>query len=146
MTIKYVQRTGELFGPDGQLMCVGYSGKDDGDGIVEPGEGKNDPSKQTERGVGPLPVGDYAIGPPFTHPRIGEYILRLEPMEGTQMFGRSGFLIHGGNPAGGASEGCIVVPRLVRERIWQSGDRHLLVVAEPTTPAVPGWRDAGATA
>lgn len=145
MTHRYTQRTGEWHGPARDLMGVGYAGWDDGDGVVEPGEGKNDPSKQTERGIGPVPVGDYVIGRPFNHPTIGEFVMRLEPMDGTETFGRSGFLIHGGNPKGGSSQGCIVLPRLVRERIWQTGDRHLRVVAEPSAPAVPGWRDAGAT-
>lgn len=128
----YHQRTGKLEHPLIGLLAVGYAGYDDGDGIPEPDEGKNDPSKQAVQNVGPVPVGDYTIGEPFstdTRP----FAMRLNPKPGTNTFGRSGFLIHGdgyGKAAGTKSHGCIVVPRIVRWAIWGSGDRDLRVVAE----------------
>jgi hypothetical protein len=47
------------------------------------------------------------------------------------MFGRSGFLMHGDNIRlpGTASEGCIILPRDLREAIWNSADHTLEVIA-----------------
>jgi hypothetical protein len=56
--------------------------------------------------------------------------MRLEPDDHTYVCGRNGFLIHGDNASGVASSGCIVVPLLVRQRIAQSLDNALTVVAE----------------
>lgn len=129
---RYVIRTGALY-RDGKLVTHGYSGLDDGDGIPEPGEGKNDPAAQDKRGIGPIPVGLYIIGPPESHPSAGPYTLRLGPTPGTDTHGRSGFLIHGdARVPGTASHGCIIMPRWVRVLIWSSGDHSLRVVAEAT--------------
>lgn len=117
-----------MFSARGDLLARGYSGHDDGDGIPEPTDGKNDPSKQGVRGVGPIPVGHYTIGPP--EPGHGGYTLRLHPKPGTDTLGRSGFLIHGDsikNP-GTASLGCIIIPRGARMKVWTSGDHDLEVV------------------
>lgn len=123
-------REGELW-QHGRLVARRvYSGSDDGDGLVEPGEGMNDPTMTDQRNVGPLPVGHYAIGPAFTHPTIGQLVMRLIPTVGTEMFGRDGFLVHGGAPGGGASQGCIVAPYGVRAIMAASQDRDLEVVAE----------------
>jgi hypothetical protein len=132
----YVQRTGEIR-LNGSPFALAYAGWDDGDGLIEPGEGRNDPSMQGVRSVGPLPVGRYSIGLPFTHPTAGPMTLRLEPLPGTDTLGRSGFLIHGDNANRSASHGCIVAPLPVRREIASrvvDGDRVLEVVAEaPTT-------------
>ena len=127
----YRQRTGEVL-RDGRYIATGYSGHDDGYGIPEPGERKNDPSKQEERGIGPLPVGRYKIGQPFTHPTAGVLAMRLVPLAGTNTFGRSGFLIHGDSikMPGSASRGCVVLSRPIRRLIAQSvldGDDTLTV-------------------
>jgi hypothetical protein len=47
------------------------------------------------------------------------------------MFGRTGFLIHGDSlqHPGRASNGCIILPRPIRDRIAASGDDQLTVVA-----------------
>lgn len=133
----YVQRTGELW-QDSRLVARGYAGLDDGDGLVEPGEGKNDPRAQFERNVGPLPVGRYAIGQPFHHPTAGAYTLRLEPHPDNAMHGRDGFLIHGDrlDVPGSASHGCIVLSRAVRTVIANSLDYELEVVADLPLPAM----------
>ena len=62
----------------------------------------------------------------------GPCVLRLEPSAQTDTRGRSGFLIHGDSKTqpGTASHGCIILPRVVREQVWQSGDRDLEVLAE----------------
>lgn len=127
----YRQSTGELF-QDGSFLGVGYSGTDDGDGVREPGEGLNDPGAEPVRSVGPIPRGRWrlvALEDP--HPTAGPYTIRLLPEPGVETYGRSGFLIHGDSikSPGTASRGCIVLPRRVRELIWKSGDRDLLVIA-----------------
>ncbi len=120
MTWRYVQSTGQML-HDGQSQAFGYSGH---------GEGKNDPACQAIHNVGPIPRGLYEIGEPSDTKTHGPYVLHLTPDEGNDMCGRSGFLIHGDsviNP-GTASEGCIILPRAVRERIWNSCDTELEVV------------------
>src|SRR5512138_586289 len=123
-----------------KLLGTGYAGWDDGDGIPEPGEGKNDPTKQGVRRVGPIPVGRYLIHAPFKHRDAGPFTMRLEPLSGTDTRGRAGFLIHGDRAdlPGAASNGCIVLPRAVREAIWAAcltGDRVLEVVEGPSLAA-----------
>jgi hypothetical protein len=57
---------------------------------------------------GPLPPGRYRIGTPSKHKGLG-YSAALSPYDAeqkTQMFGRSGFFIHGRGPKG--SDGCVV--------------------------------------
>jgi hypothetical protein len=56
----------------------------------------------------------------------------LKPAASTNTFGRSGFLMHGDSTQspGSASQGCIIMPRPVREQVWNSGDRDLKVVPE----------------
>jgi hypothetical protein len=119
----YSQKTGELQ-QDGNHVAAGYSGAD---------VGKNNPEMENVHNVGPIPRGDWTIvGPPLDTIAHGPYVLRLDPEPGTETFGRDGFLIHGDsakNP-GAASEGCIILPRPARERVWNSGDRDLEVVGE----------------
>jgi hypothetical protein len=119
----YVQKTG-WFGRDGILSAFGYAGAE---------VGRNNPEMQQVHNVGPIPVGLYRIvGPPFDTVDHGPKVLRLEPDSENSMHGRAGFLIHGdsvSNP-GTASEGCIILPRAVRMKIWESGDRELRVTSE----------------
>ena len=107
---------------------MGYSGS---------GEGKNNPDMQSVRNVGPIPQGDWTIaGPPANTADHGPYVLRLTPQDETETFGRSGFLMHGDskNAPGTASHVCVIMPRTVREQVWDSGDRDLQVVAEIPDP------------
>lgn len=125
----YAQRTGELQ-QDGQHVAMGYSGA---------GEGKNNPEMQSVRNIGPIPQGEWTItGPPVNTADHGPYVLRLNPKDETETFGRSGFLMHGDSKSapGTASHGCVIMPRTVREQVWDSRDRDLQVVAElPAAPA-----------
>lgn len=96
----YQQTTGRLFNVDIAFQC--YSGL---------GDGKNNPDLQWVHGVGPVPVGFYLIGPMETyHPRLGRAVMPLYPKTGTNVFGRSGFYIHGDSTVspGNGSHGCIV--------------------------------------
>ena len=125
-TWTYAQKTGELQ-QDGKPVATGYSGA---------GPGKNNPEAQAVPNVGPIPQGDWTItGPPQHSTEHGPYVLRLNPEPETKTFGRSGFLMHGDSKKspGKASHGCIIMPRAVREQVWESGDRDLEVIAE-----VPG--------
>jgi len=120
----YIQETGELQ-QDGKPIANGYSGA---------GQGKNNPELQDVHNIGPIPQGDWRIsGPPVNTAEHGPYVLRLTPVPETETFGRSGFLIHGDSKTapGTASEGCVILPRAVREEVWQSGDRELTVVDHP---------------
>ena len=120
----YIQETGELQ-QDDKPIANGYSGA---------GQGKNNPELQDVHNIGPIPQGDWKIsGPPVNTAEHGPYVLRLTPVPETETFGRSGFLIHGDSKTapGTASEGCVILPRAVREEVWQSGDRELTVVDHP---------------
>ena len=83
--------------------------------------------------VGPIPQGTWTIiGPPNNTRYHGPYVLRWQPTPGTDTFGRSGFLVHGDSieSPGCASKGCVILPRAIREKVWNSGDRDLEVLAE----------------
>lgn len=107
---------------DGKLVSTGYSGK---------GRGKNNPSMQAAVGTGPIPQGKWTIVGWHDSPNTGPFTLTLQACMGTITFGRSEFRIHGDSIAhpGTASHGCIILPRLVRDTIWRSGDRVIDVVA-----------------
>ncbi len=119
MPWTFTHLSGELVAPDGKLASRGYSGM---------GEGKNNPFYQYAKGMGPIPVGKYTIGAPRDSEKVGPYALPLEPMKGTVTKGRGDFMIHGDNKDHTASKGCVIVPRKVREAVWKSGDRTLIVI------------------
>lgn len=116
----FEQKTGS-FSHDGEFVAKGYAGH---------GVGVDNPDLENEVGVGPVPRGVYTIGPAFTHPQCGPVSMRLEPDAANEMFGRSGFLIHGDSIAhpGTASDGCIVLAHDVRANVSESPDRQLQVV------------------
>lgn len=116
----YHQKTGELV-RNGEVEAFGYSGA---------GDGKNNPDAQHIHNVGPIPRGTWTVTSlTIGNTPHGPYVLHLQPEPGTETFGRAGFLMHGDNVAhpGTASQGCIIMPRHVRETVWESGDRALLV-------------------
>ena len=117
----YRSSTGSLLASDGELQAVGYSGH---------GAGLNNPSAEMEPDIGPIPRGEYLIGAFFTDPEKGPIVAHLTPIPGTNVFGRSGFMIHGDNSAGNesASLGCIILPHPARAAIQASGDYSLKVV------------------
>lgn len=117
----YDQASGTLTTPDGSPLCQGYSGA---------GEGKNNPAMQNVHDVGPIPQGTYWIEAPFNSPAHGPFAMPLNPSPSNEMFGRSGFLMHGDSleHPGCASEGCIIMPPEVRHTVYSSGDLQLKVV------------------
>lgn len=124
---RYIQKTGELLrvADNGSTTSVGrgYSGR---------GQGLNNPAMQDVGGIGPIPVGRWRIGAPYVSPNVGPFTMALTPVERKQTFGRGDFRIHGDNfhRDQSASRGCIVLSRELRERIHESCDNELEVVAE----------------
>lgn len=116
----YFQKSGNLIGSDGKLMCVGYSGN---------GKGKNNPEMQHVKAVGPIPKGFYTIGHAYDSKNTGPLTIMLSPHPDNEMFGRGDFRIHGDSikAPGTASHGCIIAPRTVREAIIKGTDKKLIV-------------------
>lgn len=131
--LVYSQGLGTLAGKDG-FLAKGYAGR---------GGGKNNTAMERLRNIGPIPRGLYritgpeCIGTAFPCPdchgatahRHGPYVLRLHPAEDNEMFGRAGFLVHGDNGHGTASEGCICIARTFRQQVTSEGYTELEVVA-----------------
>jgi hypothetical protein len=120
----YQQTTGFILNPDGEHVFTGYSGA----GHVA-ATGRNNPDMQDVVATGPIPQGTYSIGPPYFNPKTGPTTMNLDPLPGTNTFGRSAFRIHGNNATDDASEGCIIhSPAGDRMSIWDSGDHVIQVV------------------
>ena len=121
----YEQATGKLF-DNGVLVETGYAGGNEGRNP----EGVNNSELQQEKGIGPLPKGLYQFGTPVEHSHLGPFAIPLLPDSTNEMFNRSGFYMHGDTSAmnHSASEGCIIMPRAIREQCDSSQDRQLEVV------------------
>lgn len=119
MAWEYSQSTGHLT-YNGSFVIRGYAGA---------GGGQNNPDMEHIRNVGPIPRGTYDIGQPRNTGSKGPHVMDLSP-RGHNALGRTEFLIHGDsiNDPGNASEGCVILPRAVRERISGSADNVLEVV------------------
>lgn len=126
MTWTYEQATGNLFDPQGQLAATGYAGGNCGNNP----SGKNNPEAQDKPGIGPLPQGVYTFTEHVDSPHLGPFAILLEPDASNEMFGRSAFRMHGDSMShpGCASEGCIIMPRAVREAVFASDDHVITVV------------------
>ena len=124
----FEQRTGKLYDPQGNCVATGYAGGNCGKNP----EGINNPDMQGVKGVGPLPVGLYTLGEPVLKSHLGPFAIPLIPDPSNEMFGRSSFYCHGDSIAspGSASEGCIIVPRPIRNTMWESLTHVLEVVKE----------------
>ncbi|EHX9387120.1 DUF2778 domain-containing protein, partial [Escherichia coli] len=100
MTWEYKVSTGVL-SHNGEFVANCYSGA---------GESKDKPECESQRNRGPIPRGIYFIAGWNNH-KSAEAII-LEPIAGTNTFGRDHFQIHGdkkGQPPGSASAGCIIM-------------------------------------
>jgi hypothetical protein len=117
MPWKFDQSSGELR-YNGNLIGTGYSGK---------GVGKNNSTMQHIDFIGPIPTGEYTIGPAYaSNTGLGPVVMNLDPINHNAL-GRTLFRIHGDNSTGSASEGCIIVSRAAREKVAASQDRILEV-------------------
>lgn len=127
MTWKWDQSAGELT-RDGSFIAKGYSGR---------GRGKNNPSMQAAVGIGPIPAGRWRMVAVKNSLNTGPFTITVHAIDGTPNddrhddTGRGAFRIHGDSirDPGNASHGCIILPRVVRERLWASKDREIEVVA-----------------
>lgn len=130
--LQYEQATGKLRDSESVIIGQGYSGH---------GEGRNNPEMQYVSMTGPIPQGIYNILPPRDSVSHGPFVMPLAPAAGTDTKGRAGFLIHGDSiqHPGEASEGCIILPRAIREKIWREGDHTLKVISgETVAPDLDG--------
>jgi hypothetical protein len=116
------QSTGIFRDKTGQCVCIGYAGRE---------EGKNNPAMQDHKQLGPIPRGKYKMNPPVDTAEHGPYVIWLTPDPANEMFGRSGFGIHGFNAHDpNSSQGCPEIsPLTYRAQMWESGDHELEVVA-----------------
>lgn len=106
---------------NGELVGTGYSGNT---------AGLNNPAMDDVHNVGPIPTGQWVIGDFFDDPGgKGPIVARLTPGPNTPTFNRSGFMLHGDNPAMDhtASDGCIILSHDIRQQIMESGDTELVV-------------------
>lgn len=117
----YEQASGELLDETNNPIAAGYAGRE---------AGKNNPDMQNVKGIGPLPRGWYTVQPPADDAVVGKYAMRLIPDASNEMFGRNSFFMHGDSSEhpGLASHGCIVMPRAVREKVWNENYTHRLQV------------------
>lgn len=120
----YSQSTG-IMQHNGEETGVGYSGN----GIY-----MNSPASQNVHAHGPLPQGQYTIGTPQAHDKLGPVVMALSPYSTNEMFLRGDFFIHGDNAMMNhtGSDGCIVLPLSVRVAIGTQvvqGDNELTVTA-----------------
>lgn len=117
----FVQKTGNFYDDKMNKIGTGVSGHP---------PGTNNPDWEKQRGVGPLPVGTYHIGPAFSHPHLGPVVMALGPDDSNHMYSRSGFFIHGFSAThyDYSSDGCICLERTAREAISKLLNRELRVV------------------
>lgn len=130
MKLTYHQVTGLLRDESGNVIAAGYSGHM---------EGRNNPDAAAVHSIGPLPVGDYLIGSPMTVPVLGPLAYPLTPGPANQMYGRSGFWIHGDNTShpGMSSDGCIVMDYIWRAALKNFVGATLAVVNTPSPYSLP---------
>ena len=123
----YKQSTGLLNDPDGKHIATGYAGGNCGKNP----EGINNSAMQDKHSIGPLPQGLYTFGTPLLQSHLGPFAIPLIPNPSNEMYGRSAFYCHGdkSDPPRSASEGCIIMPRAIRNSMWQSDDHQLQVIA-----------------
>jgi len=103
---------------EGKVIAFGYAGK---------GKGKNNPDMQDVRKTGPIPRGLWRMTDVKNSPNTGPFTIVLVPEKGTDARGRSEFRVHGDNKTGTASEGCIILGRPVRDRLWANRDKAPLI-------------------
>jgi hypothetical protein len=97
-----------IAGSGGGSGSTSHTGSDTANNVYATGVKTTGGSKsKSHKHGGPLPLGKYKIHPSAKNPHLGRSCY-LEPDPHNQMFGRSGFYIHGTGPHG--SDGCIVPP------------------------------------
>ncbi|WP_051203100.1 tlde1 domain-containing protein [Desulfovibrio aminophilus] len=127
------QSKGTLTDQDGNVLGNGYSGKG------TPGEkdaGRNNPGREGEENVGPIPRGNWRvveITDENYRPDLARPIFKLEPDTETEArvnsMGRKprSFLVHGDNAESDASEGCIILNYPTRSMLKKYKDKVIHV-------------------
>lgn len=94
------------------------------------GVGLNNPAEIPTHNIGPLPLGVWGIGEWFDHPHLGKMVAALTPIDVPNLYGRSGFFIHGDNSLHNhsASNGCLVLDHNVRKAVKDSVATRLTVI------------------
>lgn len=131
MTLVFEQGSGYVY-QGSTVIAEGWAGRY---------AGKNNPALQGASTIGPLPQGNYTIGDwQANHGKLGPMVAPLLPDPANEMFGRFGFYIHGPDmdPVGYGkeSEGCIVLPHADRQKVKDTGETSLQVVASYNVPSV----------
>lgn len=121
MSWSYSQSTGQLK-RNGVVVATGYSGAG-----TTTATGRNNPTMQNLHDQGPIPQGQWSMGPAYHHPHKGPTTMNLTPI-GHNALGRTEFRIHGNNASNNASQGCIILGPTIRQQISASGDTTLFVV------------------
>lgn len=105
---------------DGEHMGAGYSGR---------AEGLNNPDMESTHAVGPIPRGEWKLGPWHDHVHLGPCVSQLTPV-GHDAHGRTEFFVHGDNAYGShtASHGCIILGPAIRHAMRDSHDDLLTVM------------------
>jgi len=118
--------TGKLFDQGGNLVETGYSGGNCGQDLA----GVNNPNMCNTPKVGPIPTGIYTRGTAVEHSQLGAFAIPLIPDPANEMYGRSGFYMHGDTQAcnKSASEGCIIVGPVARHTFYSSTDDTIQVI------------------
>lgn len=119
--IVFNRKAGTLTFSDGHVEHGIWSGH---------GDAANDPSREREKMIGPLPAGDYKIGPPRQDGHLGPFVMNLDQISG-ESYGRGDFRNHGdvaNDTTHSASDGCVISGYSVRVRVNQDADRLLRVV------------------
>jgi len=119
---RYEQETGRLTTPWGSPCGKGYSGH---------GDGLNNPKMERIAGVGPIPRGRYTICAAYADSHLGPYVMPLAPINGTNTFGRTGFLVSG-EPVTVEDERerlgeSVVLTFMARSVLYATSDRELEV-------------------
>ena len=111
----YSQRDGNFRIMGSKQDLFGFSGR---------GVGRNQTAFEDQKGVGPIPRGIYRIEE-RPHARFKAPAFFLHPHDQNEMFGRSGFWIHGGTE----SHGCIILQHAERLTIRANRVGTLCVVS-----------------
>lgn len=120
MNYMYERATGKWTLLD-KLLGYGYSGH---------GDGLNNPEMSNVKSTGPLPAGWYTIGIAYKNKTKGELTMNLTPDRTNEMYGRNFFELHGDNKLMNktASDGCIILARMLRDQISRSTVTRLQVI------------------
>lgn len=137
MNWKFSQLNGKIWdshswNPD-NYIGQGYAGRD---------AGKNNPSMEGVKGIGPLPHGLWKPVEFFAlHPTVGKNAVRVEPadqetLDRVKAYGRDpfSFFMHGDSSEhpGLASHGCMVEGPAIRLKFW--AEKPLIEVIQTAVP------------